>query len=299
MTKVIFLDGVSCVGKTTVASRTVDFLKYLDMYPGFTQKNDLMHIQNLYDHLVTNDVFALLDEINQNDSQQAGLPVIKIDGCSPEEKTLEPCKNDNSQLEIMKDETINVKNKFENINGGNIKIENIKVDSIKVDNLHVKTINTECEQFELKGNTVSAGNVGESRLEIIDRSFFSTLAYDIIYKYNGQIEDPVKFRQAVEAVFGDEQYTELLRRVWKSWERRFEKFYPNLDIQILWIVPKNVTKVAENLRKRNTFENTAGYHLENYIKNQSYIFKKLQAITEVGMVFEIDEFITMDALKTL
>lgn len=200
---VIFLDGVSGVGKTTVADMSVDFLKYLQVYPGFAKKNDLMHVQYLYDHTVTNDVLNYLDTVSRSANQD---------------------------------------------------------------------------------------------VTIVDRSFYSTAAYDILFKYNGHYEEPSKYQAEVEEkVFSDETYTKMLTTVWQSWERRFNNLYLNLDIKLLWVIPRNIDKVVENLMARGTFE--IEFNVKNYILNQIYTFKKLHEITNVGEIAFVDQYITTDIVN--
>lgn len=207
---VVFLDGVSCVGKTTVSGRSVDFLKYVEEYPGFAQKNELMHIQYLYDHLVTDDILHYLDGIANDDWD---------------------------------------------------------------------------EEFKASGDNMS----------IIDRSFYSTVAYDIIFKYKGDCEEPNVFQKAVDVVFEDKIFCTLLKHIWQSWDARFKRLYPTLNINLLWVIPKNVDKVINNLKNRGTFENNFG-NLRNYIENQSYVFEKLCKITDVGKIVYVDEYVTRDII---
>ncbi|ATY70231.1 HZV 115-like protein [Tomelloso virus] len=217
MKLVLFLDGVSCVGKTTMAHKTLDFAKYLEDYPNFAKKNDLMHIQYLYDHSVTNDMLNYLDEIDE---------------------------------EYQK------------------KMENA----------------VELQQF-LK------------EAIIVDRSYYSTMAYDIIFKYNGDSLDPHTFRTTVEReVFADETYCQLLTKVWQMWRKRFEKFYPNLNTQLLWVIPTNYDAVVKNLQNRGTFENNFG-NLRNYVENQCWIFQRLSAITKIGHLLYVDTHLTSDYLS--
>lgn len=197
---VIFLDGVSCVGKTTLAEKSVDFSKYVKMYPGFAKKNCDMHIQYLYDHTVTNDILNHLDDIY---------------ACN-------------------------------------------------------------------------------SRISIIDRSFFSTLAYDILFKYKGHEADPDAFRAATDEVFEDEIYCKMLSDTWQSWGSRLDKLYPDMNIMLLWVIPTNVKEVCENLKSRGSFENS--FVMENYIQNQGYMFKKLRAVTGLGSILFVESYLTGEIL---
>nr|UBR58371.1 HZV 115-like/thymidylate kinase-like protein [Oryctes rhinoceros nudivirus] len=201
--RVVFVDGVSGIGKTTISDITVDFLKYLDQYPDFIKKNNTPHIQNLYEHLIFDEIFKCLDEIVEN---------------GPE-------------------------------------------------------------------------------LTLVDRSFFSTLAYDIIFKHGGDSADPKEFQKTVDAkVFGDEKYMEILTNVWRSWDQRIKKLYPTLEIYLLWVLPVEIDAVVEHLKKRGTFENTFT-NMANYIQNQNYTFQMLHMHTHVGKILYIHEYITKDAVK--
>lgn len=145
----------------------------------------------------------------------------------------------------------------------------------------------------------SSNNQSSNRKDYvtIDRSFYSTLAYDIIFKYNGHIDDAETFKSVVDSkVFSDTMYKDLLTRVWCQWSERFSKFFPNLDISLLWIIPKNVDVCVENLIKRSSFETKSNFNLKHYVENQSYVFEMLHKITNVGELVYVDAYVTEQTL---
>lgn len=64
---IIFVDGTSGLGKTTICHRSLDFTHYLATYPMYINKSNMAHLQVLYDfHIMIDTVTELMNAKDQH-----------------------------------------------------------------------------------------------------------------------------------------------------------------------------------------------------------------------------------------
>lgn len=124
---------------------------------------------------------------------------------------------------------------------------------------------------------------------VVDRSIFSSLLYNILFKFKGFNEDPLVFKKVVNEFMHADMCKLIYQNYNILWTLLLEAA-PLLKISLLWIDPLNVEKVVEQLHTRNGFEVTNGYNLKNYVLNQKFLFIKFQHILEIGVIVEVDSY---------
>jgi hypothetical protein len=72
---IIFLDGTCCVGKTSAASKSFDFVEYVKKRSLYKLKNDLPYVQSLYEARLMCDLMEWITRLNNND-------VVLVDRCN-------------------------------------------------------------------------------------------------------------------------------------------------------------------------------------------------------------------------
>lgn len=190
--EVIYCDGTSGLGKTTIADVSYDFLYYLEKYPEFICKATTPYMQTLYNMHLYSDIYADLM---------------------------------NLQMQKSKNKIIN------------------------------------------------------------DRFIFSQLAYDILFKYNGEKCDPSTFKRHVDDdIFDKPNITKIIRiamnKVMCLMERLNNK---TRKIKIIWYIAEDVEYTKWKIIERGSFESQQpDWNLDWYIKNQNYVFMKLHEISGIG-----------------
>lgn len=194
--RIIFLEGPSAVGKTTVSTKSFDYSFYKETVPLFQEKKDSI-VQSLYQSRVTGDIINFL----------------KI-------------KND--------------------------------------------------QKYEI--------------FEIIDRSMFSCVIYDVLFKCNGHMSDPEKFKRDVLDYLSSDIRSEV-RKMFNDWLTILEGLVPGVKVTILWVKPTNLIKVTQMLESRKSFEVIDNYNLYNYVVNQNFLFQEFWKISCIGECFEIESLL--------
>lgn len=72
--QLVFLEGPACIGKTTNSMTTFDFTIYLEKYAKFAAKQELSHINSLYEQMLTVDVMDFIANIQMHAHTQITTP---------------------------------------------------------------------------------------------------------------------------------------------------------------------------------------------------------------------------------
>lgn len=64
---IIFIEGVSGIGKTTSCHKSFDFSKYLEQFPKYFEKHEKPYLQTIYDNHINLDLISYLMELNQDE----------------------------------------------------------------------------------------------------------------------------------------------------------------------------------------------------------------------------------------
>lgn len=123
-----------------------------------------------------------------------------------------------------------------------------------------------------------------------DRFIFSQLAYDIIFQYNGHKLNPEDFKRSVDlSIFNKPNITRLIKTSMLKIMESVETMAPNIkDVDVIWFISKDPEYTKIKIEERGTFETRQqNWNLLWYIKNQNYVFCKLQQISGIGRISSV------------
>lgn len=204
--RVIFVEGPSCIGKTTVSDNSLDYTRYVASCPMYAQKHADPAVQALYNSKLATEFYSAI--------MQRSL-------CT-------------EQMEDL----------------------------------------------------------------YVDRSIFSSLIYEALFKLDGhQAEHAVFCQQVEEQYIEREGFVEELSRVWNDILKFITMMAPNLDVGLIWIIPKSVYDVAALLEKRNTMEVAMNFNLLEYVRNQTYMFEEFARLSGVGCIMKVDTPVDRAAIQ--
>lgn len=248
---IVFIEGTSCIGKTTVCHRSFDYDYYRKLNPLYIKKQEIPGVKSLYDANLMIDVFdELLDWRDRI--------------CQLELETHQLASNDGATLSLFDRCLPNCQSSSNDI------------------------YYDEREGF--KRSTIRETSAPMLD-RIFERVIFSQVVYDILFALKGEVVPPEKFAAAVdELIVLDINYRNEIRRVFKKWMDLARRLVPCANIKMLWCGADNVRKTVEDIKKRGGFENDApDWNLVNYIANQNYIFKTIAEISGVGRYVTVDK----------
>lgn len=248
---IAFIEGTSCIGKTTVCNRSFDYDYYRKLNPLYMKKQEVPGVKSLYDANLMIDVFDELldwrDRIGQLEMETH--QVVSTDGTAVSffDRCLPLCHS--SSNDVYYDE---------------------------------------CEGFQRSTVRETSAPMLD---RIFERVIFSQVVYDILFALHGEIVPTEKFAVAVdELIVLDVNYRNEIRRVFKKWMNLARRLVPCANIKMLWCGADNVHKTVEDIKKRGGFENDApDWDLVNYIANQNYLFKTIAEISGIGRYVTVDK----------
>lgn len=124
---------------------------------------------------------------------------------------------------------------------------------------------------------------------LVDRSFISQLVYSLISTYNGDSADPDKFALSVDGLLNNVEFCEVVKRLTHRWFRTFQSMVdPNVSVGIQWFVAADARYTEKSIRERDEFDaKIPGMIIENYIKNQNYLFERMYEICGLGSLCSV------------
>lgn len=213
--KLVFVEGTACIGKTTVSDVSFDYGQYLKNTSLFSRKTEEASIQAVYEVNLHADLLAFLDRI--------------------------------------------------------------------------------APHYETRRTDTSTA-LSEETDYIIDRSPLSQLAYALLFRLDGQREEPHRFVERFDRyVLHDHLFTTAIRSAANKWYAAVERLVGNrARVHLLWYGSLSPSLTVSRLRERGGFENKSTmssnvqWNLLHYTYNQNYTFRRLAEITAIGPYLEVD-----------
>lgn len=128
----------------------------------------------------------------------------------------------------------------------------------------------------------------ESTNVVIDRSPISQIVYSVLFEHNGEVLDSNIFKNIMETKVFTYNYCKCLKHSITTL-LEFINLISKHEVNLKIITTTNVDFTKLAIKKRHTFENDS-FNLENYIKNQNYLFTKIYKVCGIGELIHVTDF---------
>lgn len=126
----------------------------------------------------------------------------------------------------------------------------------------------------------------------LDRSPVSQLAYALLFRFDGHIDDPHRFMERFDDfVANDVEMITTISIAVRSWYNAVQRMLDKrFNVYFLWYGSIAPTATVERLRSRGGLEcnkSNSSWNLLHYTFNQNHVFRRLSEITQIGPYLEV------------
>lgn len=133
-----------------------------------------------------------------------------------------------------------------------------------------------------------------------DRCFISQFAYNILFEFNGETDDSDWFQfNTKRNVFSKPEMVNMVKLRLEGFLKMVTKL-TGRPSTIYWCISNDIEFTKCSMRSRNGFEidreKKNGWNIENYIRNQNFLFKTLYECAKLGKLIEVDKYLNITNL---